>query len=529
VKLNDDLKMVIIVLKTLTPSAMTSKFLLILCMQSIFCFAQDNKLAEKYGTMVDSMQLKDNLSIIASDALEGRYTGKRGQKMAAAFIAHHFQEIGLEPSVNGSYYQSFTLTHTKQDDIYIKAGGSTFSNLSELVFFGNGITDGEINSDVVFIGKATDLESSQVDIKDKSVMIWIDEISLKTLNNYELAPLKEKCRMGGARNVFFVASKGYDQFLKDIKPYYPRESFSIKKPNELSTLGTFIIRQDVAEKILNVKIDWLKVATSKESTKKQLMKIKPGIVKIKVNQIISEVNTENVLGYLHGSDKKDEVVVVSSHYDHLGKSALGSGDVIHNGADDDGSGTVAVMEIARVFSQAKREGFGPRRSMLFIAFTGEEEGLFGSEYYVNNPIFPLEETIVDLNLDMVGRTDDDHKDNKNFVYVIGADRLSSELYEINERANKAHTQLTFDYTYDNVNHPEHFSYYYGSDHYNFAIKNIPIIFFTNGDHADYHKVSDEVSKIEFEPLTLRTQCVFYTAWEIANREERPKIDKKAEK
>jgi Zn-dependent M28 family amino/carboxypeptidase len=158
-----------------------------------------------------------------------------------------------------------------------------------------------------------------------------------------------------------------------------------------------------------------------------------------------------------------------------------------------------------------------------MTFTGEEEGLFGSEYYVKNPVFPLEKTVADLNIDMVGRVDDAHKDNKNFVYVIGADRLSSELHEINESSNNTYTHLSLDYTYKDENDPEQL--YYRSDHWNFASKNIPVIFYTSGLHADYHQVTDEVRHIAFGPLTLRTQCVFYTAWEIANRDERLRVDK----
>ena len=158
-----------------------------------------------------------------------------------------------------------------------------------------------------------------------------------------------------------------------------------------------------------------------------------------------------------------------------------------------------------------------------MTVTGEEEGLFGSEYYVTHPIFPLANTVVDLNMDMIGRSDERNKDNKNYVYVIGADKLSSELHELNERMNNTYTHLKFDYLYNDQNHPDRL--YYRSDHWNFAKRNIPIIFYFDGIHEDYHKVSDEVSKIDFDQLTLRAQGVFYTAWEIANREGRLKVDK----
>src|SRR5690606_823111 len=217
-------------------------------------------------------------------------------------------------------------------------------------------------------------------------------------------------------------------------------------------------------------------------------------------------------------------LVITAHYDHIGKLTEGEGDLINNGADDDGSGTVAVIEMARAFAQAKEDGNGPRRSILFLAVSGEENGLLGSEYYSENPIFPLAQTMVNLNIDMIGRRDPEHSDSDPYVYVIGSDKLSSELHEVSEAVNKKYTNLIFDYTYNDENHP--LRLYYRSDHWNFARKNIPIIFYFDGLHEDYHKPSDEVDKIEFDLLTIRTKCVFYTAWELANRERSIEPDKK---
>ena len=231
------------------------------------------------------------------------------------------------------------------------------------------------------------------------------------------------------------------------------------------------------------------------------------------------------MGFLEGTDKKDELVVVTAHYDHIGKRSRGEGDLINNGADDDGSGTVAVMSLAKAFTQAKKDGKGPRRSMLFMTVAAEEVGLLGSQYYTDkDPVFPLANTVVNLNVDMIGRTDPGHKDSAPYVYVIGSDKLSSDLHSLNEDMNKTYTKLIFDYTYNDQNHPERL--YYRSDHWNFAKNNIPIIFYTDGIHEDYHKPSDEVDKIEFDLLTKRAQCVFYTAWEIANRDQRLVVDRK---
>jgi Zn-dependent M28 family amino/carboxypeptidase len=208
--------------------------------------------------------------------------------------------------------------------------------------------------------------------------------------------------------------------------------------------------------------------------------------------------------------------MLTAHYDHVGKSA----DKIFYGADDDGSGTVSILTLARAFSEAKKAGKGPRRSMAFMLVSGEEKGLWGSAYYADNPIIPLEKTVCDLNIDMIGRIGDPYLkdvDSSNYVYIIGDDKLSSALRPISESANKKYTNLKLDYTYNDPNDPNRF--YYRSDHYNFAEKGVPIIFYFNGVHPDYHQATDTPDKINYPLMAKRAQLVYYTAWEIANRTE----------
>ena len=230
-------------------------------------------------------------------------------------------------------------------------------------------------------------------------------------------------------------------------------------------------------------------------------------------------DSENIWAYIEGSEKPNEVVVISAHYDHVG---VKNGEV-YNGADDDGSGTVALLEIAQAFQIAKNEGHGPKRSILILHVTGEEHGLHGSRYYSENPLFPLANTITDINIDMIGRRDELHKNSNNYVYLIGSDYLSTDLYNICEEANKNYINLFLDYKYNDRNDSNR--YYYRSDHYNFAKKGIPSVFLFNGVHADYHKPTDKVEKIEFDALAKRTQLAFAIAWELANRENRPVVDK----
>ena len=240
------------------------------------------------------------------------------------------------------------------------------------------------------------------------------------------------------------------------------------------------------------------------------------IVDIKKHNILQE--SENVLGYLKGNDLEDEVIIISAHYDHCGKKD----NKIYNGADDNGSGTAAILELAEAFVNAKKLGVGPKRSILFMSFTGEEKGQIGSKYYTQNPVFSLENTIANLNIDMIGRVDSAHIDNPEYVYVIGSNMLSTELHKINETANNIYTKIELDYTYNDLDDPTR--YYYRSDHYNFAKNNIPVIFYFNGTHPDYHKPTDTIDKINFPIMEKRTRLIFYTLWELANREKRISLD-----
>lgn len=230
--------------------------------------------------------------------------------------------------------------------------------------------------------------------------------------------------------------------------------------------------------------------------------------------------SENVLAYIKGSEIPEEVIVISAHLDHIGVSSDGQ---INNGADDDGSGTVAILEIAEAFKLAQDQGHGPKRSLLFLHVTGEEIGLYGSRYYTDeDPVFPLSHTVANLNIDMIGRVDSTHEGQANYLYLIGADKLSQELHDLSEEINKKYINLELDYKYNDENDPNQF--YYRSDHYNFAKNKIPVIFYFNGTHADYHKPSDTPDKINYPFLETRTRLIFHTAWELANRDHRIKLD-----
>ncbi len=258
----------------------------------------------------------------------------------------------------------------------------------------------------------------------------------------------------------------------------------------------------------------------------QDMEVKGGMMDKSYFQIIPqeyfkkiEKDSQNVLAFIEGSEKPEEVLVISAHLDHVGMED----GVVYNGADDDGSGTIALIEIAEAFQQAKKDGYGPRRSILFLHVTAEEIGLHGSRYYTENPVYPLDMTIANLNVDMIGRIDPVKKKDPSYVYLIGSDMLSSDLHNVSEYAhNKYESPIQLDYTYNGKEDPNRF--YYRSDHYNFAKNNVPVIFYFNGVHEDYHKPTDTPDKIEYELYAQRAQLIFYTAWELVNGDDRPKLD-----
>lgn len=479
-------------------------------------YAQSEEDALKYAESITKDDLYDKLSILASDAMEGRETGERGQKMAAAFISDHFQRLGLQGPVkqtNGSsYYQPVPLYSAVPGNISLTIGSDTYPNFGNVVYYGSSNSNGSKELDVVFAGKGTTADFDQIKPEGKAVIIMVD-------NPRGWREPQQLATERGAAMTLVVTHKtdedftGYSNLLKG---YLAGGRLGLEKPESNSNdAGIFFIAPSVAAKMVNSTIEKMTEAVEKENLKK----IKKGKFEYQTEQVIKEVWSENVLGYLEGSDLKDELVVLTAHYDHIGKD----GEEINNGADDDGSGTSAILEIAEAFVQAKAEGKGPRRSILFMTVTGEEKGLLGSAYYTNNPVFPLENTVVDLNIDMIGRVDAQHKDNQDYVYLVGADRLSSELHEISEKVNATYSNLELDYTYNDENHPDRI--YYRSDHWNFAKNNIPIIFYFNGVHDDYHQPSDTIDKIEFDQLTKRTKLVYHTAWVLANRDDRVVVDK----
>jgi Peptidase family M28 len=296
---------------------------------------------------------------------------------------------------------------------------------------------------------------------------------------------------------------------------------STKAPKGL--INFMYITPQMADALFGKKLEKVKAAHSAISAGKPAKPIRCKTdVLINMDKRVEDLHGSNVLGFIEGSDPqlKKEYVFITAHYDHLGVDK----DKIYYGADDNASGTAGVIEIARAFAEAKRKGLGPKRSVVCMLVSGEEKGLLGSSFYVEFPIFSLQQTIVDINTDMIGRVDEAHRNDSNYIYVIGADRMSADLHAVNEASNNAFTKLTLDYKYNSDNDPNR--YYERSDHYNFVEKGIPAVFYFNGTHADYHKPTDTPDKLHYGLMAKRAQLAFYTAWELAHRYKRLMPDKK---
>jgi hypothetical protein len=486
--------------------------------------------AERYSALITAESMSKNLHVLASDAYEGRETGKKGQKMAAAYIAAQFAEAGIPPYKDSTYYQEFPLNMILPAPASISANGKKYTGNKDYYNY-PGQTEQEIRADrVLFLGYGIEEQAYNdfegQDVKGRVLMIMSgepydkDSLSLVTKTKkpslwstyYKVKP--EKAREMGASALLIIV----EDLQKDLLDNKHRlESPSMKLALGKNEMPVIYISMQMADELLK-KQTIAKIKKTISATRMPVVKDIQADLTLSINNTVQKIASENVLAYIEGTDLKSELVIVTAHYDHLGTD----GKVVYNGADDDGSGTVAVIELAKAFSKAKQEGNGPRRSMLFMTVAGEEKGLLGSAYYTENPVYPLKNTVCDLNIDMIGRLDDRHPNDPNYVYVIGSDKLSSTLHTINEDANKRHTQLQLDYTFNDEKDKNRF--YYRSDHYNFARNGIPVIFYFNGTHADYHKETDEVEKIDFNKMEKISRLVFFTAWEIANRTERLVID-----
>lgn len=465
--------------------------------------------------------LKKHLTVLASDTLEGRETATEGQRKAANYIEEQFRLIGLKPGYNSQYKQNFPVyrdsliraslavdsIQLKQDTDFVVTNNSAFNvsfAASEVLFVGYGLSD------------STRDDYKDVNARGKIVMVF-PGAGFKIIKGKKVkdqVPDYYTLQLAAQKNGAIALLITDKRFPRPPQP--AKGSMYVTDRTKENLPNTFIISDSIGRKIMGP--DYY--------IAQKIMKNGPPppkscylSVMLTLDKSTERMESSNVIGVVEGTDKKDEAIVITSHYDHLGKTDS----LVFHGADDDASGTSSVMEIAEAFSKAAAAGMPPKRTVIFMAVSGEEKGLWGSSYYSENSNYPMEKISANLNIDMIGRIEEGRKDDSlNYVYVVGDDKLSSELRPISEDVNNRYSNLHLDYKFNDPNDPMRI--YYRSDHYNFAKKGVPVIFYFNGLHKDYHRPTDTEDKINYDLLTRRSRLIFYTAWEMANREELIKRD-----
>lgn len=493
--------------------------------------------------------LRADLSVIAHDSLEGRDTGSRGLEKAARYLSGRYKALGLKPvGDNGTYEQHFNVispitnsieyTVTDNNGGVVSRSKVTASQIGSFSHLFGG--SGELSGDIVFAGMGvTDPENGINHYPDDLAGKWVLLFVVPELSS--LRSLLQNVGSKGANGVILIQTtdeQEYNEVAKSAQYSLGRPggmTLAYLQQSNTSPQSGFISLDAVSPKLaarllgLNSAND---LRALSDSIKNDLAGFTPRALDYSLTSVTDKedkvITTSNVVAFLEGSDPKlkNEVVVLSSHYDHVGITAPDStGDTINNGADDDGSGTVGVLNAAQAMMAAKKAGVGPRRSVLFLHVAGEEKGLLGSRYYSDHPIFPIENTVANINVDMIGRVDEFHLENKDFVYIIGGELISSGLNTMIKEANERTVNIRLSDRFNDLNDPNQF--YRRSDHWNFGRLGVPFVFFFNGVHEDYHRPSDEIEKIEWGPFTKRAKLLFASTVEIANADERPVVDNQA--
>ncbi len=523
------------------PFHVLQRWLAITALLAITVTAQTAKLSlppEAATSSITTNELKKHLSFIASDELGGRYTFSQGNRIAARYIAAHLASYGYRGAApDGSFLQPVPLGYRK---VELEKTSLTLdgANAKKTLKYGDDFLaeqplNADLKAELVFVGYGITSPANKhddyagLDAKGKIIVALTG--APKSIN---VASLKEN-EMGeknaiehGAIGAILIPPADQMQMWGYLKNFAASEQLGIvpksKPPFPTVFAGLNLVK--IFASMLGLDHSVLLSPAGKDLPPAKLSTA----AELKMSVTIKDAPpAQNVVATLEGTDAKlkDEYVVVSAHLDHLETTADGK---VFNGADDDGTGIVSVLEIAQALALAR-----PKRSILVAFHTGEELGLFGSEYITDyEPVIPLHKLVADLNIDMVGRSrppgDNDPRDkeltDKDSIYIIGADKLSTELHKLNEETNQDTSRLRFDYLYNNENHPQRF--YYRSDHYNYAKHGIPIIFYFTGVHRDYHQLTDDVDKIDFEKMERIDRMIFSLAWRIANLDHRLVVDKR---
>lgn len=503
--------------------------IILLLLSGLSGFCQDS-IFNKYAEGISLQELKEHVKILASTEFEGRGTGEKGQHMASKYLKEQFIEAGLKGAskTGDPYYQEFNLKKSGGVEIEIVCGDSTLSSNTNLAIAGTLATLND-EYEVVFVGYGVDEEVysdyKDIDVKGKAVVFLAGEPK-NNKGTYLLSSafMPKYTDRGKTKSLIALEKGAVLSFRIDLdtnriaravnrtKHFSEGGQLSLiddLRTNDLTGSGLIHIGINDAATLLNTKQALLEKTQVKLNKGKSQSGIFSNTVMINISQGTGLIETENIVAYLEGNEFKDEIIVITAHFDHLGMR----NDNIYHGADDNSTGTAAVIEIAEAFAQLAADGIRPKRSILFMPVTGEERGLLGSKYYVKNPLYPLKKTAATINMDMIGRSDKHHDSEPNYVYVYISDTQDSRLAKLAQLSGesiKGSLVPEFKYKKD-LDYKMS-----GSDHASFEKVEIPVMYFYCGTHADYHRPSDTWEKIEYEKLTEITRLVFFSALNLAN-------------
>jgi hypothetical protein len=528
---------------------MTRALFLFIILFVSFSFAQkSSKKATVFGNVnsITKEQLYDYLSFISSDELEGRDTPSKGLNIAAKFIATHLSRWGYTPAGgNGTFFQQIALHRQRivAEQSSVDIDGQKFSYGSD--FIATPVST-LLSAPLVYVQNGYILKKKNlnpyegIDVKGK-IMVILGGLpqgvrfgDLTGQRGIDYDTPTNYAKNNGATGIIAIPSvMGLSQWEKNRVSYVEKGETSVAYFLDKEVQDVVVV--SASQKMIEALFKGENVKTSQLYNRAQTDSIAPfqfsssKKVTLNIATVIDTPSTQNIVAVLEGSDKtlKDEYVAFGAHYDHVGIGTPVNGDSIYNGADDDGSGTAALLAMAEAFAKGPR----PKRSLLFVWHTGEEKGLVGSKYFVAQPTVPLPSIITQLNIDMIGRSKPDTGEASlnpdlsasNEVFIIGSDIMSSSLEKIVEEVNTSLLHLKLNYKFDDPN--DRLRLFYRSDHYHYAKHGIPIVFYFDGLHEDYHKVSDEIDKIDFDKLTKVTKTVFATGWTLANIPKRPAVDR----
>ena len=487
--------------------------------------------SKQYGKSITKEELEELLYVFSSDEFGGRGTPSKGQDLATDFLKNNYKDLGIQPARKNTYEHKVFLQFDEKPNVSLSINKKEFKYYNDYIAYNNGPDVSFSDTEIIYVGYGIDHKNYNsydgLDVTDKVVLAIAGEPKNRRGNYFisggkkksewstrnEISRKKEAAAKNGAKALILINNRLFKRYsnehmLSDTNKGEKRMSLASDKINENTQVLLF-----------------------SDKNKDYLLQKNRKFMNFSFEKNYNEFSANNIAALIKGSEFPDEYIVITAHLDHVG---IQNG-IVYNGADDDGSGSVGILEIAEAFSLAIKDGFRPKRSILFLHVTAEENGLLGSEYYTDyDPIVPLSETMVCLNMDMIGRTESKRKETEpeDYIYIIGSEMLSDDLHNINKKANDEHVKINLDYRYNDPTSLVFESgryienqYYYRSDHYNFAKYDIPSIFFFSGVHEDYHMPTDTADKILYDIYEKRIKLIFHTAWDLANADKRIELNK----